>query len=403
MKKILYIADYLTYDWIDELKVPYSPAGKNKIENIIKSLTKAGFKVDLFSTISTRDWKIRKAKIEYPQKDVRIIRQKIRGFPIIRKFFSLTQFLLFLLKARKNKEYDIILFYNFDASCPYALLAKLILNKPTYIEYEDGLFTGFGISRFKKYLSILIEKVFLNLRLLHGGILVNSNFIERTKLKNYVICHGFFRELDLTKEGSNKIPTLFFEDMFEKEKGFDILLKAIPHIKSKAHITVFGFGSLLKEAKNLESELKNNKNIIFEVNKEVNKDWGNLPQSEKHEKGYEYRITNSDILLNLQTTLHKFYDYSFPFKISNYLSTPNIIITTANSDLEKLNQKLGNPMIIFDASNPRDLAKKIDVVIKNLRKYKEISKTNPEKYKKIAHYKIFSEKFKKLFENSTCS
>lgn len=204
----------------------------------------------------------------------------------------------YLIKYRE--EYDNILFYNtyFVYLLPI-IIAKFLLNKKVFLDFEDDYSVRKGFYR-TKLTFYLVKNLF------DGVILINKHMSKYFKINNTVVVNSFEKlHLDDNKlEKDYRCLNFVFSGSLDNIRGSDLLID----LNEKFESLNFNYNIFITGKGKLESKIKNyckgKNNIFFE--------------GFVSEKRLTNILENCDIGLVLQKPDHKFSLGSFPSKIDLY-------------------------------------------------------------------------------------
>lgn len=349
MKNIVYIGNYMLNDIIEKRnnKNVFSQAAKNKMNLIYKSLKINNCMVKILSNgwMNNKTFKRYKGFTSKINEDIYYI--DIFDFPIINMISSIYYGYKKIKEIHSNNKIDAIIFYNYrPETAIIAYLSNKYLNIPIIVEYEDGYFNLDEIGKLKKLIINKTEK--LVGKYIRGAILVTSELKKRVNVKS-VIVRGICNEeiMNKTKESDNQneIPIVMYSGGLEEVRGIKVLLEALNYTNSEFKLIITGRGEC-------EEYIKNNEDSRIEY-------LGYIPYSK-----VIHNMIEADILVNCQLEKDTFGLASFPSKIFEYASTGNLILSSNVSDIRDF---MGNEISIYYNDNPRELAKKLDELLKVLK------------------------------------
>lgn len=363
--KIAYLTNFIddeVYSIRNNKNIMAQPAN-NKILLMREAMNQHNIDVKILSSGLTNNKSGKFYKKHTGEKN-NILFMPIIDLPLLNIISSILFTILELIKLKKRKELDYIIFWNYkpEVAIP-SIFARLFLRTPIIVDYEDGYFALKSISN-KKRLYFNITEKFTNI-FLNGAILVSSQLINRIpKGLPSIMINGIINTKvskiiqSIKTKKINNVPVIMYSGGLDEERGIDILLNSLKYTKLNFKLYVSGKGS--KE------------NFVINYPDKRVEFLGYLP----YEELVEY-LYNSDILVNPQKINNSFGSASFPSKIFDYLPTNNWIIS---SNIDKAEDIFGNSLSFFYDDSPQDLARAIDQTISKINSENKESKKLNKKF-----------------------
>lgn len=337
-RRVAYVGTFLpeslrdVHDWST-----YSPAGQAKQRSTISALCQSDCQVDAVSSVipvrngtgrvSKRVAEDEHAEVHVPP-NVDIVPdsgpQRLRTLLRIIQFkFVLLLFVtLYLCLLARRRDYDAIVFYNFNIVTAFpAQIAGLLFRSPILIDFNDSRLDS--DSRFDR----LRDKVYLYVvdPWIAGAICINTNMTSLLRTDNTAVVRGepsvqMPDDSEITSDPETSV-TLFYGGKIDDVRGIDILLDSASKVITgrDVEIRITGYGPRVEEVKRRVSEIDTERVSFL----------GFLSNEE-----YREELIAADIALNLQRPDAPGNKYTFPTKILDYLATGNLVISTRMSDLE---------------------------------------------------------------------
>ncbi len=336
-KNILYIANYYLKDVIDQRNAkPFvSQAGQNKSAYIIDMLETGGNQVTVWSNAWTGSRSLRFYKGFQSKQNPDVYYSDIFGAPFFNVYFCKRSCKKFIQKRQKEQPIDMIVFYNMRLeNAPAALYAKKKYGIPIILQYEDGLTQDATVKGIKKWLYARMEKK--TLPNLDGAFLVNSKI--RVPCPAVTIRGAVHKnntaKVERRDDQRNPIPKLLFASTLDRQRGIEVLLKALEYTKSKFVLWITGKGEAVEQIKaNADERVEYLGFLDYEA--------------------YQDTLRNADICINAQLAHHEFGNFSFPSKICEYLSAKKLVVS---SDVADAKEALSDVAFIYGDDDPAKLA-----------------------------------------------
>lgn len=335
MTNILYLNNYMTQHIVQERNNEniYSQPANNKIEGITKALLENGCNITILSSglvnrKTGKKYNISTEKIF----GVNIIYGSIVDFPFLNTLSSIISIYREIRRQYKKKKVDRIIFYNYKPEVAWpAFFAKKILRIPITVEYEDGYSHVEGIGGIKaKIFSITEKKVS---EYIDSAIVVNSSLSERYRVPAVVVRGvvnaDFYNRCRKYKKFPNDKFTILYSGGLDKERGIDVLLKAVKYLDIDCRVIVTGKGNISCDDKRVEFR-------------------GFIPYEE-----VQNLMMQSDLLVQCQLSERQFSDESFPSKLFEYIATGNPIVSSAIKDVMDFAH---DSFYYYFNDDPKDLA-----------------------------------------------
>ena len=364
VNNILYLTDYSNSEnqSLNGEKVVSAPSSRRKIEHIIKALKHIGkseITIITPSRVHLKKFKYNLTTIEKIKKlDIKLINSASLSVPLFGRIFTIITTIINILKENKSRKVSAIIFYNYELSKSIpALFAKILLRIPIIIEYEDGYFANREVNIFYRLILILIEKVCS--KFLDGAVVVTSSLKKRMKTENVYICRGIPNYNIISKSQlktnfakENEKITIMYSGRFDTIRGIDLFLEALKFIYGDVKVVITGY-ELLNEW--VENEIKKINHIEL------------IKYKFLKEEELSDLLLHADILINPQKINEEFGKYSFPSKVFEFMSTGNIVVSSAVSDVQLIAH---NKLVIYYHDSPEELANKVMEVIEDISIYR---------------------------------
>lgn len=361
-RRVAYVGTFLpeslreAHDWSSD-----SPAGQTKQQSTISALYKAGYHVDVVSSVIRTSDGIGRVSEQVTENDDALIHVPANvdvtpasGPPRLLALLRTIQFKLFLplfatlylCSLIRREDYDAIVFYNFNIITAFpALIAGVLFDVPIVIDFNDSrLDSRNRLDRFKDKFYLFAVDPWIA-----GGICINTNMTSVLRTENTIVVRGepSVRIADDTTvaDNSDEPLTIFYGGKLDDIRGIDTLLEAAPDIVSERNVEVriTGYGPRFEEVQQRVSEMDIDRVTFL----------GFLSKDR-----YCEELQASDITLNLQLPDAPGNEYTFPTKILDYLAAGNVVLSTRMSDLETVLPDI----LVFTEPSSEELAKTLNEV-----------------------------------------
>lgn len=352
-------------DWSSQ-----SPAGQAKQKSTITALSQSDCRVDAVSSVvpirdgigrvSRQVTESEHAQVHVPP-NVDVVPDS--GPPLLLHLLRIVQFklilplvvTLYLCLLSRRREYDAIVFYNFNIVTAFpAQIAGILFRVPILIDFNDSRLDS------RDWLDRLRDEVYLYLvdPWLSGAICINTNMTSLLRTDNTAVVRG---EPSVRKPTDSEIEsdpggslTLFYGGKLDDVRGIDILLDSAAEIVSgrDVEIRITGYGSRFEEVQQRVSELDVDQVSFL----------GFVSSDE-----YRRELVEADIAVNLQSPDAPGNKYTFPTKILDYLVTGNVVVSTRMSDLETVL----DDVLVFTDPSPNDFVSTVDGVCEDFPDHRE--------------------------------
>lgn len=380
-KKILYITNYYLEDVVEQRNsAPFiSQAGQNKSSYMIKMFQLGGNDVTVWSNAWTDSRSGKYYKGFQSKIQGNVFYSDIIGVPLLNVWACKSSCKKFIARYVQNNKIDAIVFYNMRMeNTPVALWAKKKWNLPIFLQYEDGLTQDATVSKIKRILYRHMEKKALPM--LDGAFLVNSKIQVNCPS---VVIRGAIQGQANNQicENTNEIPMILFASTLDEQRGIKVVLEALKHTNKEFELYITGRGPL----ESFVTEYKDHRLHYL----------GYLDY-----EAYQEKLQQADICVNAQLAHCEFGSFSFPSKISEYISNYKLVVS---SDVADVKEALGKFAFIYENDNPQKLAEQIDqaiLVYHNPQKRKQYQE-NMQCYINENAIEIIAQKANQLFEQAT--
>lgn len=264
-----------------------------------------------------------------------------------------------------------------DANSFYLLFIRFF-RKINYV-YENHNFEFGKKGLANKFVETIIRKLMRGSLFLVTVSKYTAKFWKEHGIKKEILVYpsgvnwktfSLAKKTDLRKKlgiGKDSVIIMYTGHLYSW-KGANVLFDSISFVKNKKAKFVF-VGGYEKDISKYEqmSKEKNYDNVFF---------LGHV----EHSLIPSY-LASADVLVLPNTAKERIsYYHTSPIKLLEYLAVTKPIIA---SDLPSIKSLIENKEVeFFEADNEKDLANKIEKVIKNYKKYEEKAKQNNEKYSK---------------------
>ncbi|MBC7087118.1 MAG: glycosyltransferase [Tissierellales bacterium] len=324
----------------------YFLSATNKVDYIISSLVKNGYKVKIVSPSWTNNkfvrYKGKKHKISENvmlQTFFTIDFGKAKG---IKQFVSLIQLFVYLLKNTKKDE-PIIVYHSIALILPI-ILAKKIKKFSLILEVEEIYNHAVQLSVYKKkledYIFTLADKFIFSTTYLNETI--NDS-------KPYVVVNGVYKKEEkiVHKKDDEKI-NVVYSGTFDLNKGGALsAIHAAKFLTDIYCLHILGFGSD-DEIKEITTEINN-----IQDNSEATIKFVGLLRGKEY---IEY-LQSCDIGLSTQYNNARFNDTSFPSKILTYMANGLSVVSSRIKTVEE--SSVGKYLYYYDNNDPEEIAQTI--------------------------------------------
>lgn len=316
MTNIKYIGFHHCYDQI--LRKNFGLAGTNKMEYVAKVLDKdLNIDVELVSPswyssdsqLSNNATNLYFKKISYPFS----LKSRNKFFGILNIIYS-NSWLFFYLLLRVKKGEKILVYHSPWLGIPL-ILAKKIKNFKIILEVEEIYSKVWKLS---KFIESVENKLF---EISESYIAVSDELAGILPDKPKVVLYGSYWQVNVNKELKNKSDTIevVYSGAIDSYLGGAFnLAKCGRYLNDNINIHILGYAS--------EDEIKKLKNLIFEVNREAERQvvqYHGLMVGEN----FNAFLQSCHIGVNPQNE-GSHMDSAFPSKILNYLSNNLIVVST---------------------------------------------------------------------------
>ncbi len=348
-KNILYIANYYLEDVIDQrgAREFISQAGQNKSAYIIDMLKAGGNHVTVWSNAWTDSKSFRFYRGFQSVLDPDVYYSDIFGAPFFNVYCCKKSCKKFIERQQKRQQIDTIVFYNMRLeNAPVARYAKKKFGIPIILQYEDGLTQDARVTGIKKKLYARMERK--TLPELSGAFLVNSQIPVCCPS---VTIRGAIRKKRTSKKESSagdnwgrhsgRRPVLLFASTLDRQRGIDVLLRALQYTTADFVLQITGKGEGLARVREFADE-----RVEY---------LGYLDY-----EAYQDTLRNADICISAQLSHHEFGSFSFPSKICEYLSEGKLVVS---SDVADAKTALSGIAFLYEDDDPQKLARALEQAI----------------------------------------
>lgn len=342
-RSILYITNYYLDDVIKQRnsKPFISQAGQNKSTYIIDMLETGGNRVTVWSNAWTSSTSVKVYRGFQSELNSNVYYADMIGVPFLNAWACQQSCKKFIKEFLKKEKIDAIVFYNMRMeNAPVALWAKKKYGIPIILQYEDGLTQDANVGGIKKLIYEKIEKK--TLPQLDGAFLVNSKISVPCPS---VVIRGVIRDAENKcakkveiAQQEKQIPTVLFASTLDRQRGIDCLLEALAYTKTDFKLQITGRG----EGENRIKECDDNRIEYL----------GFLDY-----ETYQQVLSEADVCINAQLAHHEFGNFSFPSKISEYLSERKLVVS---SDVADAKEVLKDLAFVYEDDAPEQLAEAIE-------------------------------------------
>lgn len=349
-KTILYIADYINEEIKKERNIEYFfPARNNKVLGIARAIAAAGYDVIILANGWTKGYSGKKftRREFYLDKQVKLIYAPLKDTRLINIPSTVFNIAAEALTLSNKYNVEAVMFYNyvFNTSVP-AFILKVLQGLPLIIDFEES----YCLPGKKKFLiSLIIEKL--------GKFMTNGAIISTTLLKKRLppqipvcVIRGFYSDTaKIYSKGDFRGNAVMYGGRWDEDRGIDVFLEALGHIRSKTDVIITGYGPLKNMVYDGAEKLKGKglKVNVFEA----------LDRSM-----YLQLLYTSRVLVNPQKSGNSFGHASFPSKLYEYMSTGAAVISSDVSDVEAF---ADGRVFLYRNDDPLALAGMIDYVLEN--------------------------------------
>lgn len=310
MKTIHYICFYNKKEYSRRLNV--QPPSVSKVDYILDSLKRAGYKVLLFSVAEGEKnspfffYKSFEKKVDCSQNNRFIstfCRKNILLIILSRiwMFIQLLKYIFFQVK----KDEPILVYHSLVLRFPLNI-CRFFLKRKFYFEVEEIYNAAYQNK------SLLIEREIKYLQKASGYILVNDLMADLCNFKSkYLVCYGCYNRNDTRKISFNdkKIHVVYagsinYSDAF-------IAIDACRFLSNRYYMHILGYGTSEMIKKMTNSIEKINKEKGFEIVSYGGCLFG---------KEYDEFISKCDIGLCTRALQNSYSNYTFPSKVLVYMS-----------------------------------------------------------------------------------
>lgn len=366
MKKIVYISNFFSED-IKERNSKGNLASNAKMKYIVNALNNAtDNKVVLLSPGLGSKKGYSPSKTIYDKNGfvkhylplLRFSKGKT-SFGLSATLFS--NFFLFLWIIKHIKKNDTVVVYSAPWINPIMILLRLIIKFNMCLEIEELYYTNSNLSKFKKLIYILIEKVSINIS--DSFILACEDIkllLNRTISKsNFAVCYGDYQTIFCDSEKINEklteIPFLLYSGSIDVERGVFVFLESLNYLQlEKFRVIITGYGKqfdLNRLSKKITELQLDGINIQY---------LGALEENE-----YNEVLSKSIICISPQVVANSFSSASFPSKIIKYISHGNFVVASDMSTVKKTN--IATYINFYSNDDPKELAEQIKKVLNKLK------------------------------------
>jgi len=327
---ILYIGSVMSSEVQQEYDLAYySRAADNKKRGIIASLQACDAEVTIVSPvfINNNTFQYHGGR-KFDNNELGVtnhIPATVDIYGLNYLFLAITTTVL-MLKLLRNRDFDAILFYDFqiETAVP-ALIGSSIYSVPQLLEYEDGLF--FHDNTVIRWTAKVLRPICG--QFIDGAVCVNEPLAELLPTDNTTIIRGFPSigtpdELpEPTYEREETV--VMFAGRFDDVRGINTFLEVAPEVKYDQDEVAFwisGYGP--------DHEVERVKARVEQLNDDRFSYFGTLPWEE-----YRKRVVSADVAVNFQDPYHEISEYTFPSKLLDFMSAHTAVISTEMSDLKK--------------------------------------------------------------------
>lgn len=357
------------------------PSSANKIDYIINTLNKIGYKVEIISTSQTLNKKCYKGKtINFNNNTLKLFPTTWRGKFILKTVNQIvmrTSIIFYLTKNIKKND-KIIIYHSLGNLWILRYLKKC--KKVEIIEEVEEIYNL--ISNNQKQ----AKKEIKYLKLADKYIFPTKIINDVLKIKNIksIVVHGSyiisnFKEYnDDAKFDENKI-NIGYTGLIDKKKGCFEIIKTGSLLDENYHIHILGFGD--------KTEIEKMKKIISEENAK-NKCQISYDGIRKG-KDYDNYLKKLDIGICSIDSSKEYADVQFPSKIISYLTANLKVICSSNKSVKT--SDVAEAINFYEGNTPKQIAEVIKKCKNTQNNSQTIIKKCDEKFK-IELKKLIEEK-----------
>lgn len=281
-------------------------------------------------------------------------------FPIINLLVTLGSLSAMVLKTcalhRKQKTVKILYYNSTVFSAFPALLARVLLGVPIYIEFNDGNAWTNIVGRGRRIVNLVLHKIAE--RLLSGAILISTTMSNRVTTKNICVIPACFdwelKSLRKTGNGNGSVLHCLYGGSLDKVRGADLLCDTLeliedryPELARALTVDVVGKGPLENHVVDRLSRLRA---VRAKYHGFVSR------------RLYREILAQADVGLCLQRIDHSFSNLCFPSKVLEYVNAGKVVISSAISDVKSV---AGGNVLTYERDDPDQIASLLFKVWKN--------------------------------------
>ena len=345
--RIKYISFYDVKEYDKEKRVCF-PSTINKANYICDVLNRNGVSVDIISSAWTKNrtgfYRSRALDLSefnklYVSPAFGVVWSKLI---VIQKLFTWLWLMLYIIKNTKQEE-TIIVYHGINKIIPLLFLKKI--KKLHYILEVEEIFSS--LSTFRVWKTKLEMKM---IRSADKYIFASKYLNKQVNLQNkpYCIINGNYKVEKVISEGFNDHKVhIVYAGIINSKKGAFTSVELAKFLPNSYHIHILGFGDVDEINKLIEHIKKNNNHNYACIS------YDGLICGKK----YTEFLQKCDIGLCPQIADEKYNSFSFPSKISSYLSNGLRVVVSRSSAIE--DSPLSSLLFFSDDDTPQQISKTI--------------------------------------------
>lgn len=325
----------------------YYLSATNKMDYIINTLIKIGYKVEIISPSFTKNNEHYKGKVIKINDNVNLklfstLSWKGRKYRLINMSYSFLCLLFYLLFHIKSNETLIVYHSNFLA--PFILACKKLRSKLNIILEVEEIYDDI----IKKKLLGKMEYILFNSvdKFIFSTDLLNEKLNKSNK--PYTVLNGTYQiEAQRKPQFNDGKVHVVYAGTFDPRKGGAIAAYTAAYLPQNYHVHIIGFGR--------EAELDHILDIIEKTSKKTKATitYDGLLKGEDYIKF----LQNCDIGLSTQIPDAEYNHSSFPSKILSYMANGLRVVSVRIKAVE--NSAVGSTVYYYDEQTPESIAKTI--------------------------------------------